>query len=190
MKRIGCIVGLALMLGLTGSAAASVLETVAFEFRGNQYHYRFSAHLAAPAAAVRAVVSDVNQLARTNDSIRASRVLARHADGSWLRQLKLRQCVLVFCFDINFVERVSERANGDIHTSVIPGAGNFLSGETVWQIIALPDGSTRMVMEAEQEPDFWIPPVLGPLILKHTFTSEVQETLMKIEQLANAAAVR
>jgi hypothetical protein len=47
-----------------------------------------------------------------------------------------------------------------------------------------------MVMEADQEPDFWIPPVLGPLILKHTFTSEVQETLMKIEQLANAAAVR
>ena len=183
---VGGIAGLLLSATAT---AASMLESTQFDFNGPQYHYRFSARIAAPAAAVRAVVNDVDQLAQTNDSIRLSRVLSRDADGSWVRQLRLRQCVLVFCFDIDFVERVREDPNGDLRTTVLPGRGNFRQGEAVWQITPLADGSTRMVMEARQEPDFWIPPVLGPLIMKRTFTHEVEETIVNIERLARAHAV-
>lgn len=176
--------------GLLWSALASgsTLESTAFDFAGAQYHYRFSARLAAPTPAVRAVVNDVDQLAQTNDSIRLSRVLSTNPDGSWVRQLRLRQCVLVFCFDIDFVERVEEAPNGDLRTSVLPGRGNFRQGETVWQITPLADGGTRMVMESRQEPDFWIPPVIGPLIMKRTFTREVEETIVNIERLARAHA--
>lgn len=178
---------LALLLG-TMPAQASTLESTRFDFAGSMYHYRFSAHITAPASAVRAVVNDVDQLARTNDSIRLSRVLSTSPDGSWVRQLRLRQCVLVFCFDIDFVERVHADANGDLRTTVLPGRGNFRQGEAVWQITPLADGSTRMVMEASQEPDFWIPPVIGPLIMKRTFTHEVEETIVNIERLARGHA--
>ena len=169
-------------------ASGSTLESTRFDFAGTQYHYRFSARIAAPMPAVRAVVNDVDQLARTNDSIRISRVLSRNADGSWVRQLRLRQCVLVFCFDIDFVELVQEEPNGDLRTRVLPGRGNFRQGDTVWQLTPLTDGTTRMVMESRQEPDFWIPPVIGPLIMKRTFTHEVEETIVNIERLARAHA--
>jgi hypothetical protein len=103
--------------------------------------------------------------------------------------LRLTECVLVFCFNIDFVERVALQANGDIQTTIIPGAGNFRDGETLWEIEALPDGATRIVMSATQRPNFWIPPVLGPLLLKRAFMSEVTETMTKIEQLAHAASL-
>ncbi len=169
---------------------ASTLDSTEFHFEGSRYHYRFRAHVDAPPSAVLAVVTDVTQLARTNDSITLVRVLAHSPDGSWTRQLRLRQCVLVFCFDIDFVERVRELPDGVIETTVIPGAGNFRRGIARWQIKAIPDGTTEMVMEADQEPGFWIPPVLGPLLMKHTFVVEVQETIVKIEQLARAVPVR
>ena len=185
---LGAVAATAVLLA--GPLDASTLERTEFHFKGSEYHYRFSARIDAPPGAVRAVVTDVAQLARTNDSIRLVRVLARHADGSWTRQLRLRQCVLVFCFDIDFVETVRELPDGIIETTVIPGAGNFRRGIARWQIKANANGSTEMLMEADQEPDFWIPPVLGPLLMKRTFVSEVQETIVKIEQLARAAPLR
>jgi hypothetical protein len=165
------------------------LESVVFNIHDNQYHYRFSARLEAPAEEVRAVVTDIERLPRINDNITLSRVLFYYQDGSYRRQLRMTECVLVFCFNIDFVERVVLQANGDIHTTIIPGAGNFRDGETLWEIEALPDGATRIVMSATQRPDFWIPPVLGPLLLKRAFMSEVTETMTKIEQLAHAASL-
>lgn len=160
-----------------------------FEVHDNQYQYRFSARLEAPVDAVRAVVTDSERLTRINDHITSSRVLFYYQDGSYRRQLRLTECVLVFCFKIDFVERVVLQTNGDIHTTIIPGAGNFRDGETLWEIVALPDGATRIVMSATQRPDFWIPPVLGPLLLKRALVSEVVETMTKIEQIAHAASL-
>lgn len=179
--------GFGLMV-LATAAGASSIESAEISFIGSRYHYRFSAHLDADPAAVRAVVTDYDRLARINDDIVVSRVLERYDDTALKRQLLMKHCMLVFCFDINFIERVEFRSNGDIVTNVIEGEGNFLSGQTVWRIEAQDDGSTRVTMEASQEPDFFIPPVLGPLIMKRSFMQEITETTQRIEALAREEA--
>lgn len=179
-----------LALIFAGGADASTIESAEIRFNGPEYHYRFVAHLDADAAAVRAVVTDFSRLARINDDIEASRILLRYDEHSFKRQLLMKHCILVFCFDINFIERVDFMSNGDISTTVIPGEGNFLRGETVWRIKALADGTTQITMEADQEPDFFIPPLIGPLLMKRSFMAEIAETTQKIEALARDAKLR
>ncbi len=169
---------------------ASTIESADIRFMGQSYHYRFSALVDAPAAAVRDIVTDYERLSRINDDIVLSRVLVRYDDTALKRQLLMKQCVLVFCFDIDFIERVDFLSNGDISTTIVEGEGNFRRGQTVWRIEQLSTTSSRITMEADQEPDFFIPPVIGPLIMKRTFLREITETTNRIEQLARDAPVR
>lgn len=174
----------------TPSLSASSVEHAEIRFDGSNYRYRFTAHLDAPAAAVRGVMTDYERLSRINDDIIVSRVITVYDEHSLKRQLLMKHCVLVFCFDLNFVERVELRSDGDIVTTVVPGEGNFRQGETVWHIEALPDGGTRVTTAADQEPDFFIPPVIGPFIMKRSFLKEITETTRRIEALARDEPVR
>ena len=189
LRWLACCLGSG-FAGLYPAAFASTIESADIRFMGQSYHYRFSARVEAPAAAVRDVVTDYEQLARINDDIVLSRVLVRYDDSALKRQLLMKQCVLVFCFDINFIERVDFLSNGDISTTIIEGEGNFRRGQTVWRIEKLSKNSSRITMEADQEPDFFIPPVIGPLIMKRTFMREITETTNRIEQIARDAPVR
>ena len=188
-RWLACCFGGGLVCVASG-AFASTIESADIRFMGQSYHYRFSALVDAPAAAVRDVVTDYDRLSRINDDIVLSRVLVRYDDTALKRQLLMKQCVLVFCFDIDFIERVDFLSNGDINTTIIAGEGNFRRGQTVWRIEKLSKTSSRITMEADQEPDFFIPPVIGPLIMKRTFMREIIETTNRIEQLARDAPVR
>lgn len=175
---------------LACAAGASTVESADIRFIGASYHYRFSARVEAGADAVREVVTDYDHLERINPNVVESRVLVRYGDSSLKRQLLMKQCVLVFCFDIDFIERVDFLPNGDIVTTVVPGEGNFRRGATVWRIEALSKTASRITMEADQEPDFFVPPVIGPFIMKRKFLSEVDETMRRIEEVARALPVR
>ncbi len=168
--------------------AASTIEQAEFRYADHAYRYRFTAHLDARADAVRRVMTNYDGLARINDDIVLSRVIARYDEHSLKRQLLMKHCLLVFCFDLDFVERVDLREDGDIVTTIVPGEGNFRRGETVWHIEALADGSTRVTTRSEQEPAFFIPPVLGPLLMKRSFLREIAETTRRIETLARDEA--
>lgn len=174
---------LSLLLCLPLHAADT--ERAEISFQGRTYQYTFVARLKANAQDVHAVVTDFEHMKRVNDDIVESRVLHRYDNGELKRLLKLRHCILVFCFDMDFVERVKE-SPGHLTTTMVPEESTFVDGTANWQIEALGDDSTRISVSARQTPRFWIPPVLGPLILKKVFMSEVAETCANIERIANA----
>ncbi|MEQ8663743.1 MAG: SRPBCC family protein [Gammaproteobacteria bacterium] len=188
--RAGLLAAVAASL-LSASAGAFDDEHAEVRFHGRTYAYTFSAVLDAPLPAVRAVVTDYARLARLNDSITDSRVLERDGPHALRRLLALRHCLLLFCFDMRFVEDV--RIAGDdaltvITTTVIPAASSFRDGVAEWRLEARGPARTRLTLTATQTPDFWIPPVIGPLILERVFVREVRETSTNIERLAAAAA--
>ena len=165
-------------------ARAAETESAAISFEGGTYQYTFVARLTGSAAAVHDIVTDFDGMQRINDDIIVSRILARYANGELKRQLKIRHCILVFCFDLNFVERVHE-SQGHLTTTIVPEESTFLDGTASWQIESLDDTHTRISVSARQTPSFWIPPVIGPLILKRVFMSEVAETCANIERIAS-----
>ncbi len=187
MRRWCTRLGVACALAaLSSLATAADIERAEIHFSNGGYRYFLAATLNANADAVRAVVSDFERLARLNDDIITSHLLARYDEHRLKRRLLLKHCLLVFCFDLNFVEQVEILPNGDIETHIIPAESTFNRGESVWRISAVDATHTRVTLEADQEPKFWIPPMVGPLIVKSSFIAEVTETINKIEQLASA----
>ena len=174
-----------LILLLCPLLEAAVTERAEISFEGDTYQYTFIARLKGDAEDVHSIVTDYDHMKRINDDIVESRVLHRYENGELKRLLMLRHCILLFCFDMDFVERVHESA-GHITTTMVPEESTFSDGTANWRIEALADGYTRVSVSARQTPRFWIPPVLGPLVLKRVFMKEVAETCANIERIVNA----
>ncbi len=165
---------------------AATLEQADIRISHGAYHYRFVAHLTAPVANVRAVAGDFERLARLNDDIVTSHLIERYDAQTLKRRLLLKHCLLIFCFDLDFVEHVDLLPNGDIATRIIPEESSFHYGNTVWRIEAIDDTHTRVMVEADQKPKFWIPPVIGSLLIERSFRNEATETVRNLETYANA----
>lgn len=186
-RRQPAPLAVALLTFLLVSAAATHAQaheplTATIAFADGTYHYTFGTVVDAPLSAVRAIVTDYEHQQRLNDSITESRVLARFADGSLKRLLRLEQCVVGICFTLNYVEMVVEE-DKLVTTTIVPGEGNFRDGVVRWQFDAQPDGRTRVTVDARQTPDFWIPPVIGPWVLERVYRREVRETCDNITRL-------
>lgn len=168
---------------------ACELKQAEIKFTGRTYQYYFTLELQAPIKVVRDIVTDYDNLARINDDIVQSEILERYGERKLKRRMWLNHCVLVFCFDLYFVENVEELDDGTITTTVIADESNFRRGYSKWRIDAVSDTVTRLSVEAEQEPDFWIPPIIGPILFKRAFAKEVRETGIKIEREAKRVEV-
>lgn len=188
MNSFLCAIALTLLL-LCPLLEAAVTERAEISFEGHTYQYTFIARLKGDAEAVRAIVTDYDHMKRINDDIVESRVLHRYDNGDLKRLLRLRHCILLLCFDMDFVERVHE-SGGHITTTMVPEESTFSDGTANWQIEGLADGYTRVSVSARQTPRFWIPPVLGPIVLKRVFMKEVAETCANIERIVNAGGRR
>lgn len=164
------------------TAQASQTEKAEITFSGGTYSYTFIAVVQGGAEAVHAVVADYEHLQRLNDDIVESRVLERYGPGELKRVLRLEKCILMICFDIAFVERVSEAPNRII-TTIVPDEGTFSEGTAAWLIEPVDASHTRITVNAIQTPEFWIPPILGPMVLKRVFLKEVAETCANIERI-------
>lgn len=154
------------------------------EFIGRAYQYRFEVIINAPLDAVRKVVTDYDNIKRINDDVIDSRILEVYDEHTLKRRLWIEHCLLIFCFDLLFIEMVTERDPHVIETVVIPEESNFVSGKAVWTLSALSESTTQISVEATQEPDFWIPPVIGHALMRRAFQKEIRETTNNIEQAA------
>jgi hypothetical protein len=171
-------------VGLTFSLRASDVEQAEIKFAGAQYRYQFTIAVEGPIDTVREIVTDYEHLDRINDDIIKSEIIERYDETKLKRRLWLNHCILVFCFDLYFVEDVEILNDGSIRTTVIPTESNFRHGVATWRLESITDTSTRISVKAEQEPDFWIPPVIGPLLFKRAFIKEVRKTADNIEREA------
>jgi hypothetical protein len=181
------IVACVLALAASSCAFASEVHESSIHFEGRTYHYRFAVDVDAPLDAVRAVVTDYDNLQRINNDVVQSLVLERYDEHRLKRRMWINHCLLVFCFDLYFVENVDLLDDGRIRTTIIPAESNFLHGQSVWRLESLNATTTRISVEANQTPDFWIPPVIGPLVFKRAFVREVRETARNIEREAQSA---
>ena len=181
---------LACGLLMTLPALAAELDDYAFDFADGCSRYHFTARVRAPVDEVRRTILEPARIAGTNDGIRHSRLVSRAADGSFVRDILMQQCVIGICFDIRFIEKVREDQAGAIDVTQLPNTGSFRRGDARWTVQALAEGITQVSMQANQEPSFWVPPIIGPYLMRRTFEREVRETVQKIELVANAETVR
>ena len=171
-------------LGCAASAdAAEVLATEVTHIE-DRYAVNFDVRLAAPPERLKRYLTDYANYASYFDSIRESRVLGRTRDGALRVHLRLYSCVLFFCRSATVVKDVTERPDGTITARIEPDLSDFREATEHWRIV--PDrGQTRLLYQAQLVPKFYVPPLVGPWLLKRHIRRTLEYSAVKLETLAN-----
>lgn len=148
------------------------------------YSMSFAVEINADFEKVRAIVTDYGNLAKLSNMLVASTVISTPDEKFKRRLLVLRACVLLFCREVKLVDRIEEIGRDVIVTTVIPELSDFKSGMSHWQLTRLAGGKTRLEFNCKAEPDFWIPPIIGPIMIKHRLQREATIIITNIEALA------
>ncbi|RLA01759.1 MAG: hypothetical protein DRQ45_05515 [Gammaproteobacteria bacterium] len=171
------IAGLLLMpaTSLAGEILASSVE-----HEGDHYSLSVTALIDAPIEIVYQSITDFDNLAAINPAIEESELRSMpDAETQRVRSV-IKVCILVFCKRIEQVQDVTMKAGYVIEAVVLPAHSDFRSGLARWQLTTR-GTSTELLFTNTFEPDFWVPPVIGPWLIKRKLISEVAETAMYIE---------
>lgn len=171
-----------LLSAVTVAHAGEVLDTEVIHTDG-RYTVRFDVRLAAPPERLKRHLTDYEQYSTHFNSIKESRVLARQSNGTVRLRLQLHSCVLFYCRTITQVKDIAEQADGRIVARIDPTESDFRDTTEQWRI--LPDnGATRLQYEAELVPTFYIPPLIGPWLVKRQIRAALESGSEKLETLA------
>jgi len=165
--------------------AAKVYMAAASQ-QGRAYQVEVDALVSVPEPRARELLTDYAHLGRINPDIRVSEILLTRGPGDYRVRTVSEVCVWFYCKRIHQVQDVSEAADGSVTATVIPEQSDFRYGYVrlhLWQV----PGGTRVLIRGELEPDFWIPPVIGPWLVKRKLLSEALDTLQNLERVAKPA---
>lgn len=180
-------VALILTLGVCTRAYAAQFHALEISRDGDIYRLSADVYLDAPLPQVYRVLTDYNHLTRISRVIRRSRLLERPDAHTALVYMESRACVLFFCHTIKEIQKVTESPPGTLTAAAIPELSNVKHDESDWHLQAEGRG-TRMQWTLTIEPEFWIPPLIGPALVKSQLRAEGEFSARGIEKLARERA--
>jgi len=178
------IITLGLLISSMIVSSAS-LKKSSIEYKDKRFLYSFEAQINARHDKVLDKLHNFEQWDRLNSSISKSKVLETLPGNKIKRLLKLTQCIFTFCFNLKFVEIVT-LSKGRLEMNIVAGEGNFSAGRAIWETVSEGTYKTLIRVNATLSPDFWIPPVIGPLVLEKVFLKQIKKTIETIETLAKS----
>ena len=176
-------IGILLFVSSLSFAQAGELLDAHVNYEDEHYLLHLDMRVLGKSDKIYAILTDYDHLPAVNDTIVSSKLL--ESKGRQHRvQYESEGCIWIFCRRINQVVIVSELANGYILSETLPAESDLSYGRTLWQVIDEGD-TTRLTYDADFVPDFWVPPLIGPMIFKKRILKEGLKTINGIENLAN-----
>ena len=149
--------------------------------RDDHYLLHLDMRIQGKYADVYKVLVDFNNIPLINDSIKSSKEL-EHEGKVHRVHIVGEGCLWIFCRRIEQVQTVTEHADGYIVSVTDPALSDLRYGRALWHLVD--EGkTTRVEYNADFVPDFWVPPLIGPMLLKHRILEEGQKTINGIERL-------
>ena len=168
------------VVGLYNAATAGQIDQVTVSRDGKSIVSVADFVVDAPRNEVVKAFSSFAELEKLNPAILESRS-EPESDGRQLVTTRLRDCVAMFCRTVTLVERVEVDADGTIRAEIAPDSGDFKSGSTVWTFVAAGD-QTRVSYRSTVEPDFWLPPLLGPRAMRRALKRQITASSENVER--------
>jgi hypothetical protein len=169
-----------LLLMPAGATVADILASSVTHADG-RYDLAIRAHVDAPRDAVYRAITDYSNLAAINPDIEVSELLATTPAGVATVRTVINVCILVFCKRVERLQQVTQPDEFSIEAVIIPEGSDFRSGVARWQLASPTAATTELQFTETFEPDFWVPPVIGPWLIERKLVREVTETAGYIE---------
>jgi hypothetical protein len=175
-------------LGALGAAALAAAATIdEFDIKKHKGIYLFEAdvHLDATRESIYAVITDFdgNAYSRISRSYKESRYLEPAADGTPIVYTRMEGCMGQRCVSFERTERLETDAPRWIKSTALPELSDFKHAMSEFVLEPYGDG-TKMIYKLEIEPDFFVPPLIGPWYLKRTMSKSALRAVTRIEGLA------
>lgn len=151
--------------------------------KSGHYEAELEIQIKAPSNKVYALFTDFDYLSRLSDNITDSSLVSDKAP-EYIVEVETHTCVLFFCKNLFQSQKVTEQGDGKIYVEDIKGQSDFIFANTLWHIRSFDEG-TRVSFHTEIEPDFWLPPLLGPWLFKKRMIKDTQAMIERLEELAN-----
>ena len=175
---------------LTGAAlamplSAAVIHSLDVDREDGRYELVADTYLEAPAQAIFDVLVDYEDGAfgRISSVYKESDYLAPDEDGTPLVYTRMEGCLMFYCKSMERVERLEADAPNYIRTTAVPEESDFRYSRSEWELESV-EGGTKVTYRLVMEPDFWVPPVVGPFVLKRTLMKGGTRAITRIEHLA------
>lgn len=181
-------VAAALLYCACSSALAESVDTLAVGHLDRRYHIELQARLDAPVDDSYAVFRDFRNLPTINRAVELAESLPSPVAGSERWRTQVRFCIAFFCARLKQVQDLHSARSGDAYrldATVIPALSDLRYGVATWTLASC-GSQTCLGFRAEIEPDFWVPPLLGPSIIERTLRRQAHATAAGIERLALA----
>jgi hypothetical protein len=165
------------------SANAAEIRTLDFTRDDDNYHVVSDVYIAAAPSAVYGVLIDYENLDRVSSAFLETRFIEPIKDGRGLVFLHMEACVLFFCRDVKLTEEIRVVPESRVEVTIIPDKSDLHYGWSSWEITSEDDGSL-VRYELKMQPSFWIPPVIGPMIMKAVARRKGLRAARRVEALA------
>ena len=177
-------VGLWLLLSglVVGAAIAGRIDQVQVDRDGKQYQLAISSYLDVPVADLRALLTDYPEVAKANSAVESLEVISAKPAGATRIRATLKVCIWFYCRSLKQTQDMLLLSPGHLEATIVPAESDFQYGKADWLMRGERDGS-RLLFTAKLTPDFWVPPLIGPYVIKKKMRKEAIETVQGIERL-------
>jgi hypothetical protein len=185
----GVVVGIVISVGsaaiVTAVAQSATLDTLEITRDDGRYELYADTFLEAPPADIYAVLLEYDDDAyqRISSVYKESRYLDPAPDGTPIVYTLMEGCIMFYCLSMRRTEKLEKQAYKYIRTETIPEESDFKYSHSEWTFTPEGDG-TRMNYTLVMEPDFWVPPIVGPFVLKRILKSGGARVISRIERMA------
>jgi hypothetical protein len=184
--RAKAALGIVCAAAAAGVASAAELHSLEVT-RPERGRYELVAEtlLEADAQAIFEVLTDYEDGAfgRISSVYKESDYLEPAPDGTPIVYTRMEGCMLGFCKSITRVERLETEEPYLIRTTALPELSDFEHAESEW-VLKPVDGGTEVTYRLLIDPDFWVPPVIGPWVMKRELREGGERAIYRIERLA------
>ena len=180
--KTGCIVALAALLSpLAGTAAE--LTDVEVSYEDDRYRLTSKTYFEATKSELFRVLTDYDLFTKFSSAFAESENRDPDELGRPTFYTRMEGCVLWWCKSFVRYGHLELEPEDDIVAIVDPKPSNFKYSRERWQLKEDGDG-TLLEYEFEMEPDFWVPPVVGPYFIKKALRAGGKNAVNRIEALA------
>ena len=173
------ILGFALLAAPLLGQAGGVLDA-SVSHDEDVYTLSVEARIEAPVEVVYRLITDYDHLHDINPAIQESRVLRTYSPAKHRIRTVTRVCVLFYCRDVAQTQDMVQSHGFVIVADILPQDSDFQRGQGRWRLTA-EGNATLLRFHAEIVPAFFMPPLIGPWLIRREMVNQMTEIVRLIE---------
>ena len=185
--RTNALLALALLM-ISGIAWSAELRDVVVEREDNHYELNSEAWFDVSPESLYDVLTNYDLFTKFTSAIVESRNVEPDEEGRPRFYSRMEGCVMFWCKSFIRNGYLLLEANSEIVAISHPDESDFTLSRERWHLVPEGEG-TLMIYEFEMEPDFWVPPVIGPFFIMRALRAGAERAIDRIEALAVAESI-